>query len=54
MRGAPQSGFFDAHPPDQRAADPRRSAAALPMIVTSSASSCENQPDANAQGSQDG
>jgi hypothetical protein len=26
----------------------------LPMIVTSNASSCENQPDANAQGSRDG
>src|SRR6266481_197727 len=35
-------------------ADPPRSAAALPMIVTSSTSSCENQPDANAQGSRDG
>ena len=45
--------IFDAYPPDQRAGPPR-SAAALPMIVTSSASSCENQPDANAQGSRDG
>src|SRR5258708_5885349 len=31
-----------------------RSAAALPMIVTSSASSCESRPDANGPASRDG
>jgi hypothetical protein len=46
-----------ARPPDWRPLvreGPSRSVAALPMIVTSSASSCESRPDANEPASRDG